>query len=592
MSMRTLRAGIVLACILSLSSFAYSGDDVSTLVALVDFNPTLGDLSGNITRIQNLVGQALAKGAKIVVVPEQATTGFHITKEQALAGLAIAYPFVELEGVRALAKKHRAFVVVGIAERQTNSGVLFNTAVVFQPSGAVSFQRKRLAFSAPYGWNARGNTPFEVYPTPRGNIAVLICADSYLMDWIRIVTIKGADIVLLPSNWWGPNRQIELWSARAHQNDVWILAANRWGVEPNSSQPPSSSYMSDGPSAAITPSGLVSQRFEADDLRSMTDTIVYQTITIPKSRIGGRNSTFTVANRRPSAYTALSNSYYVPPGNKPVPDLPPSGPQPVLVLAYEPSDDTAANIKTLTTQLQQASPVPGSLIVLPGLGLSPATVDPIANPAWITQGFWPQVVALVAKFGAQGLVTSVLVRTKDSPQPSLAAVYVPAQGPPVLFPQVHDSGDLKGSGKPPQLIRLQHAEVAVMTGIDSLFPEMGTEVAKSGADLVVITSALGGRGTPAIRMAGIGNSLPRAWSINDLAQQWQAMANGCMHVVASDASAYTFSANQAAYCFQGQTTLTYQSPQNLSLDTTSQRHKSLNWYYDFDLKTLLAPQIR
>ena len=196
---------------------------------------------------------------------------------------------------------------------------------------------------------------------------------------------------------------------------------------------------------------------------------------------------------------------------------------------------------------------------------------------------------MVSRANAQGLVTSVLVRDRESQQLSLDALFIPPNGAPTLFPQVHDSGDLKGSGKAPQLLALEHAEVAVMTGIDSLFPEMGTEVAKSGADLAIIVSALGGRGTAAMEAAGISVSLPRAWTMDELAEQWQDMADGCMHVVAADASAYAFSANQAAFCSQGQTTLTYWTSQTLSLDTTSQRRKNLNWYYDSDLQTLLGP---
>jgi len=586
---RIRKTTIHLIVILTLARLGYANDEVSTIAALVDFNPRSGDLQGNISRIQKLVAQALTKGAKIVVVPEQSTTGFNLTKKQALDGLAITYPFAELEGIRSLAKKHGAFIVVGIAERDRNSDMLYNTAAVFQPSGKVSFQRKRLASSASFGWNARGNTPFDVYPTPWGDIGVLICADSFLMDWMRIVTLKGADIVVLPSNWWGQNHQIDLWSARARENGVWILAANRWGAEPNSYPPPASYYMSDGPSAAINPSGIVSQKFEADELDTMTDSILYQTVRVPKSRIGAQNPTYTLVNRRPTAYTALRNSYYTPPDNKPVPGLPPPGLQPVSVLAYQPSDDPIANLKTISSQLQQAAPVSGALIVLPGLGISPRPLDPLTNPNWFTADFWPQVSALVEKFNSQGLVTSVLVRKKKSGELSLNALYIPPKGAPTLFPQVHDSGQLKGSGQPPQLLALQHAEISVMTGIDSLFPEMGTEVAKSGADLSVVVSVLGGRGTAGIDAAGISDSLPRAWTLEDLARHWQNMANGCMHVVAADASGFAFSANQAAYCSAGQTTLTYWSPQTLSLDTTSQRHKNLNWYYDFDLQTLLGP---
>jgi predicted amidohydrolase len=590
MLVRILRPALVFIVFLAITAPVRAVDQVSTLAALINFNPTIHDLLGNIAKVERLVAQALRQGAKIVIVPEQSTTGFNITKQQALGGLAIRYPFSELDGIRALAKKHKAFIVVGIAERSATNDLLFNTAAVFQPSGAVAFQRKRLSSTAAFGWNARGDSPFEVYSTPWGEIGVLICADSFLMDWTRIVTLKGADIVVLPANWWGQNRQVELWSARARQNGVWILAANRWGGEPNAYPPPNSYYMSDGPSAVVNPSGVVLQQFEADELSRTTDTILYQTITVSKARIGGSNPTFSVANRRPSAYDALSNLFYVPPANTVVPGLPPPGVQHVSLLAYQPSDDPGANLKTLSSQLEQAPPQAGALVVLPGLGVSITPVDPTKNPTWFKDHPWDQLSAAVAKAQAQGVITSVLVHHGDSSALSLDAVYLPAVGVPTLFSQVHDSGKLKGQGKPPRLLRLQHAEVAVMTEIDSLFPEMGTQVAKSGADVAVIVSTLGGRGTAAIDVSGISASLPAAWTVGEVAQQWQDMANGCMHVVAADASAFTFSANQAGYCMPGRTTVSYWTPQAVSLDTASQRAKNLNYYYSFDLETLIGPQ--
>jgi predicted amidohydrolase len=562
-------------------------DDVSTLAAIIDFKPKLGDLAGNIRSIERLVSEALGNAAKIVVVPEQATTGFDITRAQALAGLAIASPFPELSGIIAAAKNAGALVTLGIAERDANSNALYNSAVIILPSGEVRVQRKRLASSAAFGWNDRGDTPFDIYPTPWGDVAVLICADTFLMDWLRIVTLKGADIVLLPSNWWGKNRQVELWRARARQDGVWILAANRWGTENNLFPPPGSYYMSDGPSAVISPSGLALQSYEADDSSTPGDKILYQTITVDRARIGGQNQTFSVANRRPSAYPALANTYYVPPANAPVPNLPPPSALAVELLAYQPSRDAAANFQTVLSMLAGMSSVPDELIVLPGLGLTEAPIVLSATPDWNVDPYWSGVMKLVADRHAQGLVTSVLTKTAISHDSALAVAFVTADGV-TLYQQIHDSGSLVGSGTPPAVVRLKNAAVALMTGIDSLFPEVGTQVAKSGADIAIVVSAIGGRGGDFLDVGGITASLPRGWTIDDLERQWQTMANGCMHIVAADASGYSFIANQAAYCQQGQSVLASE-PIAVSLDPSTQRTKLLNWYYDFDLQSLLAP---
>jgi predicted amidohydrolase len=562
-------------------------DDVTTLAAVIDFRPTLGDLPGNIKSIEGLVSKALGDGAKIVVVPEQATTGFDITRTQALAGLAIASPFSELSGIIAAAKSAGALVALGIAERDSNSNALYNAAVIVLPSGEVRVQRKRLASSAAFGWNDRGNTPFDVYPTPWGDVAVLICADSFLMDWLRIVTLKGADIVLLPSNWWGQNHQVELWRARAKQDGIWILAANRWGSERNLFPPPDNYYMSDGPSAVISPSGLALQSYEAEDNGTPSDKIIYQTITVDRARIGGPNQTFSVINRRPSAYPALANHYYVPPVNAQVPDLPPPSTLAVKLLTYQPSKDAVANFQTATTMVAGMSGVDDELIILPGLGLTEVPIDLGAMPDWNADPYWSGVMRLVAGRHSQGLVTSVLTKSAGSHELALAVAFVTADTV-TLYQQIHSAGSLVGSGAPPPIISLKNAAVALMSSIDSLFPKVGTQVAKSGADLAIVVSTIGGQGADFLDVAAIGASLPRGWTIDDLERQWQTMANGCMHVVADDASGYAFIANQAAYCQQGESVLASE-PIAVSLDPGTQRAKLLNWYYDFDLQTLLAP---
>ena len=127
-----------------------------------------------------------------------------------------------------------------------------------------------------------------------------------------------------------------------------------------------------------------------------------------------------------------------------------------------------------------------------------------------------------------------------------------------------------------------------MTGIDLLFPEVGTQVAKNGADIAIVVSTIGAQGGDFLDVGGIATSLPRGWTIDDLEGQWQTMANGCTHVVADDASGYSFIANQAAYCQQGQSTLASE-PIAVRYISTTQRTKLLNWYYDFDLQTLLLP---
>jgi hypothetical protein len=75
-------------------------------------------------------------------------------------------PFQKLEPLQKLAVSRRGYLTLGIAERGAD-GKFFNSAVTFGPSGDVHVQRKRLsAEGQAFGWNSRGDNPFEVIPTP------------------------------------------------------------------------------------------------------------------------------------------------------------------------------------------------------------------------------------------------------------------------------------------------------------------------------------------------------------------------------------------------------------------------------------------
>lgn len=577
----------MIACLVAVS-VASAVSAAPAKVALLHTNPVLGDDDHNVATLQVLVQRALAQGANIVVTPELATTGFAITREQVVNDLGFTAPYPELAGIEALARQHAAYVLIGIAEVTPDQHV-YNTVVVFGPNGLVTTSEKR----GLSGWHDRGVLPFEIIPTIYGDLGVMICSDVYLPDWIRILAIKGADLILLPANWFGSSDQQEIWQTRARENGVWFLTANRWGMETDTRfGTPFQLDMNDGPSAAITPAGDIQLFYRAIDVPHPVDEILMYDVNVPSYRIGNRiTPSYSVNFRRPEAYTAIGNGLYDrDTGNQMAPGLPPDGTERIASIAYRPSlTDGSANLATVA-QLWAAQATQADVVVLPGRGLTSVPV-PTSNPNWFRAAPWTGLQAFVEANHISLLVTTLVEADLHAGFPEALVLVQPGKAP-ILSRQIHDSLGARGTGHAPIFLDLAHARVGVLTGRDALFPEAVTALAKSGTDILVISSTVGAAST-----SHDVNTPAYFWEPAALLRMWKTRTNDCVHLAASDWTGNGVVIEETGGII-GNLVATNAANPVAAIDTlmdsdplafNSVRVKFLNHYYSFDLATLLGP---
>jgi predicted amidohydrolase len=576
-----------IACFAALST-ASAVSAAPAKVALLHTFPVLGDVNHNVASLESLVQRALAQGANIVVTPELATTGFSITRDQVVSGLGFTSPYPELAGIRALAMQYAAYVLVAIGE-VTPAQQVYNTVVVFGPGGLVATAQKR----GLSGWHDRGILPFDVIPTIYGDLGVMICSDVYLPDWIRILATKGADLILLPANWFGSSDQQEIWQTRARENGIWFLTANRWGMETDTRFGVPFVYdMNDAPSAAITPDGEIRLFYRAMDVPNPVDEILLYDVNVPSYRIGTQISpTYSVNFREPGAYAAIANGFYDrDTGNQMAPGLPPDGTTRIASIAYRPSlTDSSANLATIA-QLWAANATQADVVVLPGRGITSHLV-PTSDPDWFQAGPWTGLQSFVEANQISLLVTTLVESNSNAGFPEALVLVQPGRAP-MLSRQIHDSLTGRGTDHAPIFIDLAHARVGALTGRDALFPEAVTALAKSGTDILVISSAVGAAST-----SHDVNAPAYFWEPAALLRMWKTRSNDNVHLAASDWTGNgvvieetggiignlvaTSSSNPVAAI----NTITNSDP--FSFDSV--RVKFLNHYYSFDLNALLGP---
>jgi predicted amidohydrolase len=186
--MKTLLSLCILLFI-SVSSVVHAAE---VKVAAVEFN-SAHDLDGNIAGIVNAITVASQNGAKLIVLPEVAATGFVITSPNDLDTI----PGKTTAAIEKVTSKYNSYVVVGMYEKDLLTGVVHNSAALVGPKGLVGKYRKNQIPEVDFNIAAPGNLGFPVFDTDIGKIAILICFDDSRLQSLLIPSLRNADILAM-----------------------------------------------------------------------------------------------------------------------------------------------------------------------------------------------------------------------------------------------------------------------------------------------------------------------------------------------------------------------------------------------------------
>ena len=203
-----------------------------TRIAIVQMETTLLDIEANTTKILNFMSRATEHDAQIVVFPECVLTGYNMTLDEA-EGLAVSIPGAQTELITNTCAHSGILVVVGTIERGQD-GRLYNSAVLINSDGVLGIYRKtHLPMLGIDRFLSPGDTIPEPFSTELGHLGMLICYDIRFPEPVRVLSLAGTQIVLIPTAW--PDKA-SLYPdfvvrTRSEENHVYIAAANHVGEE-------------------------------------------------------------------------------------------------------------------------------------------------------------------------------------------------------------------------------------------------------------------------------------------------------------------------------------------------------------------------
>ena len=206
-------------------------------VAAIQF-AARGDGESNLDKALELSALAVERGARLLAFPELCTTPWFPSRmRQSSFDLAEPVPGPSTDRLCRFAEDARAVVVLPLFEKG-GQGSYYNSAAVIDADGSVLGVYRKMHVPNVMGWHEKfyflpGDRGFPVFDTRVGRIGVQISWDINFPEGCRILALKGAEVVVLPTaNAYASHERWERVTAgNAIANALFILRANRVGRE-------------------------------------------------------------------------------------------------------------------------------------------------------------------------------------------------------------------------------------------------------------------------------------------------------------------------------------------------------------------------
>jgi predicted amidohydrolase len=268
-------------------------------IAAVQMDCKLADPTHNLAVMRTRLREAARQGARLVIFPECALTGYCFESRDEAFPLSEPLPGPMTDALAADCRELNVFAVAGLLERDGDK--FYNAAALVGPRGFVAGYRKaHLPCLGVDHFSTPGDRPFAVHDIDGLRVGMNICYDGSFPEASRCLMLLGADLIVLPTNW--PPGAVStikyLVQCRALENNVYYAAVNRVGEERG--------FRFVGQSRIVACSGeLLAAAGEAEE------TILYAEIdpSVARNkhivRILGKHEVHRAKDRRPDLYGPL-----------------------------------------------------------------------------------------------------------------------------------------------------------------------------------------------------------------------------------------------------------------------------------------------
>ncbi len=199
----------------------------------------------NIAAVTELVREAAAKGAKLILPPEL-FEGHYFCRTQDESHFTRALPAGEhpvVVAMQKLAAELQVYIPTSFFEAEGHHH--YNSLAMIDDKGAIMGVSRKSHIPDGPGYSEKfyfrpGNTGFKTFRTPYGKVGPAVCWDQWYPETARALMLDGAEILLFPTAIGTEPHDPDLDTSRmwrramighAVSNVVPVVAANRIGTE-------------------------------------------------------------------------------------------------------------------------------------------------------------------------------------------------------------------------------------------------------------------------------------------------------------------------------------------------------------------------
>ncbi len=162
------------------------------VAAAVQRPPVVLDKAATTDRAVEIISEAATNGARLIVFPETWLPTYPYWAPSSGAAApemfrrlfeqSVSVPGAEISRIAEAARRAQACVVIGVNERDTNGGTIYNTLCYLGPDGSLLGKHRKLVptLEERLIWGAGDGSDLDVYDTALGRLGGLICYEHQM----------------------------------------------------------------------------------------------------------------------------------------------------------------------------------------------------------------------------------------------------------------------------------------------------------------------------------------------------------------------------------------------------------------------------